>query len=109
MSTQAIITSAGVQIVDYNPPEKTPEEIEQEYQTTIPKVVSIRKAELYLIQNNLLQIFEGVIATQGPEAISIWNRSHEVQRVHPLLNYVLDNQGYSELDKDQMFIDADKL
>jgi hypothetical protein len=87
----------------------TPEEIEAAYQATIPTVVTMRKARVYLVRNNLLDTINSVVASQGQEAIETWNTSHEVQRTNPLLNYVLDSQGYSELDKDQMFIDADKL
>jgi hypothetical protein len=87
----------------------TQEEIEAAYQLTVPKFVTMRKARVYLVRNNLLDTVNSVVASQGQEAIETWNTSHEVQRTNPLLNYVLDSQGYTEADKDQMFIDADKL
>ena len=90
-------------------PPKTPEKIEADYQATVPKVVSMRKAELYLIRNGLIDPVNALVAAQGAEAISEWARSHEVQRSHPLLNYVLDELGYSELGKDQVFFEADKI
>lgn len=109
MGRRAIVTKNTVVFEDIEDRIQTPEELEDAYRATIPNVVSMRQAVIYLIRNNLIDMVNTVVASQGDEAVATWEKSHEVQRVNPLLNYVLDSQGYSEEDKDQMFIAASKL
>lgn len=87
----------------------TSEEIELAYQMTVPTVVSMRQARVYLSRAGLLDAVTAQISALGGEAEITWEYSQEVQRSNPLIATLGGALGWDELQLDQMFIDASQL
>lgn len=79
------------------------------YQATIPTVVSMRQARLYLNGAGLLAAVTSQANAMGGEAQIVWEYSQEVQRSNPLIASMSAALGWTEDQLDQMFIDASKL
>lgn len=72
----------------------------------VPKEVTMRQAELALLDAGLLDDVEDFIATLSREAQITWRRSSTVQRSNPLIAVVANAKGMTAAQVDQLFITA---
>lgn len=84
------------------------EYLEAKFKATVPSSITPRQARLKLLEADLLDNLEAVITTNRAWQIE-WEYATEVQRDSPLIAAVAVQAGLTELQIDQMFIEASKL
>lgn len=72
----------------------------------VPTSVSMRKAELQLLEDGLLDDIEALIETLPRSAQIEWRRATEVERSHPLVEVVRVQKGLTVEQIDELFIKA---
>lgn len=72
----------------------------------VPTRVSMRKAELQLLEDGLLDDIEALIETLPRAAQIEWRRATEVDRNHPLVEVVRVQKGLTVEQIDELFIKA---
>jgi len=84
----------------------TTEEINQFIKSQVPQVVTMRQAELALLNANLLDDIEVLIPTLPRVDQISWTRASTVERNNPLVAYIQSIKGLSDTDIDNLFIQA---
>ena len=102
------------QVFTYPIIQKTVEEIEAEYQATIPQTVSQRQLRTQLLLNgfNLADIQTAINALQDPQksiAQVAWDYAVVFDRKDPLLVAIATSLNLSESDLKQIYINASQL
>lgn len=93
------VLAPGHRLGDYAEQPPTPAPI-------VPKEVTMRQAELALLDAGLLDDIEDFILTLNREAQITWRRSSVVQRTNPLIAVVANAKGMTKAQIDQLFIRA---
>ena len=75
----------------------------------VPQQVKMRQARLELLKRDLLDDVEAVIAAAGRAAQIEWEYAETVERGHPVIAAVQAQQGLTDAQIDDMFIEAAKL
>lgn len=75
----------------------------------VPTSVSMRQAELALLAAGLLDDIEALIASLPREDQITWKRATVVERPNPLVAYVQNINGLTDLQIDDLFIQAATL
>lgn len=73
----------------------------------VPQSVEMRQARLELFDAGLLDDVEAVIAAAGRAAQIEWEFAQRVERSHPLIAIVQQQNGLTDDQIDEMFIRAD--
>lgn len=73
---------------------------------TVPQQVSMRQARLALLNRELLDDVEAVIAAAGRQAQIEWEYAATVDRNHAIIAIVQQQQGLTDSDIDELFINA---
>lgn len=102
------------QIYTYDVIDKTPEEINAEYQATIPNTVSQRQLRTQLVIQgiNLSNIQTAIDSLQEPDksiAQIAWDYAVVFERKDPLLIAIASSLNLTESDLEQIYINASKL
>jgi len=85
--------------------DKTQEELQTEFEATIPTVVTIRQAKLALHEKGLLQTIEEAIANGSDEALKIeWQYADKFERDWESLIALTTSLGMSKEELDDLFI-----
>lgn len=87
----------------------TPYEIQMRAEARIPKSVTMRQAELALLDADLLDDIEDLIPTLPRAAQIEWKRASVVERSNPLVEYIRVTKGLTVEDIDNLFITAATL
>jgi len=95
-------------IVEYIIDEKTPNEIEISRKALVPKTITPLQAKLQLLDMELLDEVEAIVATDRRVAL-YWNEALEIRRDHPTLVQMATALGLTDTQLDGMFIEASKL
>lgn len=75
----------------------------------VPRVVSMRQAQLALLQAGLLPQIETAVAAAGPAAVIEWNTATEVDRDWPLVQQIAVGLGLTAEQIDQLYLTASTL
>ena len=75
----------------------------------VPQQVSIRQARLALLDAGLLDDVEAIITTAGRSAQIEWEYAATVDRNHPVIAIVQQQQDMTDSQIDALFIEAAKL
>jgi hypothetical protein len=89
--------------------DKTPEEIEADYQATIPQSVTMRQARLALLAANLLDTVDAAITQAGGAAKIEWEYAATVERGSTLVAGMTAALGMTEVQIDGLFVAAGAL
>ena len=81
---------------------------EEVLKASVPNSITPRQARLKLLETDLLDNLEVVIATNRAWQIE-WEYATEVKRDSPIIDAVAVQAGLTELQIDTMFIEASKL
>ncbi len=74
----------------------------------VPQQVTMRQARLELLERGLLDDVEAVILAAGRAAQIEWEFATFVERGHPVIAVVQQQQGLSDADMDDLFREAAK-
>jgi hypothetical protein len=75
----------------------------------VPQQVTMRQARLELLKRELLDDVELVISAAGREAQIQWEYASVVERNNPVIAIVQQQQGLTDAQIDDLFIEAAKL
>ena len=78
------------------------------YTEPVPQQVTMRQARLELLERGLLDDVEAAIAAAGRAAQIEWEYATTVERGHPVIAAVQQQQGLSDADMDDLFREAAK-
>ena len=113
--TAPVLTTKGTweqqwRVVErYETQEEKDEAIAADIKSRVPTSVSMRQAELALLEAGLLDDIEALIATLPRKDQIAWKRSTVVERTDPLVAYVQQANGLSDIQIDELFTNASTL
>ena len=87
---------------------ETMREDEMRARNPVPQQVTMRQARLELLERGLLDDVEAAIAAAGRAAQIEWEYATTVERSHPVIAAVQQQQGLSDADMDDLFREAAK-
>lgn len=87
---------------------ETMREDEMRARDPVPQQVTMRQARLELLERELLDDVEAVIAAAGRAAQIEWEFAAVVERAHPVIAVVQQQQGMTDAQIDDLFREAAK-
>lgn len=106
---ETLTVGDGVVIVTREVVPWSAEEIATYKKSLVPKQVFMRQARLALLASGLLDDVEAVISASGRAAQIEWDTASTVERNHPVVAIVQQQQSMTDEDIDALFIAAEKL